>query len=302
MNWILLALSAAFFQAIGAAIKKKSLQVAGMNNIIGFISFFTAGIIFGIFFFFSTGSLWPHGILPENFWIAMFWYAGLNIVAYWFMYRALDLAEFNHLMPFMTLTSLSVIIPPMIIFHEVPSSLSFLGIIVVVVGVLVMNFKKPQKLSAKNELQKKNNQKGVLYFLATAACFTITPTAAKITVLGSSVLFASFLVHILIGLGFLTMMFVFGEQEKIKALFLRPEKRMLLIGIILAGLVATIQNGSLNWALSLAPVASVMAINRTMPLFAFLIGVFYFKEKTNLKQKIIATVVMVLGAIMVTLS
>lgn len=94
MNWILLALSAALFQAVGSAIKKKSLQVAGMNNIIGFISFFTAGIIFGIFFFAKTGRLLPHLSLSGDFWIAMAWYAGLNIIASFFMYRALDLAEF----------------------------------------------------------------------------------------------------------------------------------------------------------------------------------------------------------------
>ncbi|NTV41582.1 MAG: DMT family transporter [Candidatus Moranbacteria bacterium] len=302
MNWILLGFSAALFQAIGSAIKKKSLQVTGMNNIIGFISFFTAGIIFGVFFFVKTGRLLPHLTLSVNFWVAMFWYAGLNIVASWFMYRALDLAEFNHLMPFMTLTNLFIIIPPMSFLYEMPSLLGLAGIAVIVVGALLMDYKKNDFVSVENELQKKNNRKGVLYFLGTAVCFTITPTVAKITVLNSSVLFASFLVHILIGLGFLVMLLLAKEQWKIKEFFFQPEKKSLLVGVILAGFAVALQNGSLNLALSLAPVASVMAINRTMPLFAFLIGVFYFKERTDLSKKIIATVVMVIGAVIVVLS
>lgn len=302
MNWILLALSAALFQAVGSAIKKKSLQVAGMNNIIGFISFFTAGIIFGFFFFLKTKNFAPYFHLNAAFWQAMFWYAGLNVIASWFMYRALDLAEFNHLMPFMVLTNLFIVIPPISFLYEIPSLIGLAGIAVIVLGALLMDYKKNDFISAESELQKKNNRKGVLYFLVTAVCFTITPTVAKITILNSSVLFASFLVHILISLGFLVMLLLAREQQKIKELFSQPEKKLLLAGIMLAGFAVAFQNGSLNWALSLAPVASVMAINRTMPLFAFLIGVFYFKEKTNLKQKIIATAIMVSGAIMVTLS
>lgn len=302
MNWILLSFSAALFQAIGAAIKKESLQVSGMNNVIGFVSFFTAGVVFGSFFFVKTGRLLPHLTLSVNFWVAMFWYAGLNIVASWFMYRALDLAEFNHLMPFMTLTNLFIIIPPISLLYEKPSIFCLFGIAVIVVGALMMDFKKKQILSAASEVRSGNNRKGVLYFLATAICFTITPTVAKIAVLDSSVLFASFLVHILIGLGFLIMIFLSREQGKINELFFRPERKILLIGIIFAGLAVALQNGSLNMALSLAPVASVMAINRIMPLFAFLIGVFYFKERMDLAKKIIATVVMVIGAVIVALS
>jgi uncharacterized membrane protein len=301
MLWIILAFNAALFQAFGAAIKKKSLQVSGMNNIIGFISFLTAGIIFGAFFFAKTGRVVPHLSLTPDFYVAMALYAGLNIVASWSMYRALDLAEFNHLMPFITLTNLLIVIPPISLLYEKPSLLGLVGIAVIVIGALLMDLRKNDIVSVENELRTKNNHKGMLYFLGTAACYTITPTVAKITVLHSSVLFASFLVHILIGLGFLVMLLLAKEQQKMKELFIQSEKRWLLIGIILAGFAVALQNGSLNWALSLAPVASVMALYRTMPFFAFLIGIAYFKERTDLKRKILATAIMVAGAVIVAL-
>ncbi|NTW29862.1 MAG: EamA family transporter [Candidatus Moranbacteria bacterium] len=302
MLWIVLAFNAALFQALGAAIKKKSLQVSGMNNIIGFVSFLTAGIIFGAFFLAKTGRVVPHLSLTPEFYVAMACYAGLNIVASWFMYRALDLAEFNHLMPFITLTNLLIVIPPISLLYETPSVSGLVGITVIVVGALMMDLGKRDLVGAENELRKQNNRKGVLYFLGTAACYTITPTVAKITVLHSSVLFASFLVHILIGLGFLAMILFAREQRTMKELFLRSEKRGLLVGILLAGFAVALQNGSLNWALSLAPVASVMALYRTMPFFAFLIGVAYFKERTDLKRKILATAIMVAGAVIVALN
>lgn len=298
MSWMILSILGAFFQATGAAIKKKALQVPGMNNSIGFISFTVAGLIFGALYFFQTGTLW-HDNLTMRFWEGMFWYAGLNIVAVWFLYRALDISEFSYLMPFMTLTSLSVIIPPYFILGEIPSMVSFFGIALVVIGALAINY-EPQKSVdlTQSEKKKKNNRRGLMYFIATAICFTITPTAAKIAVLESSVLFASFLVHILIGSGFLVMIVVFKEMGKLKEVFGKASRRILLGGIILAGIVIVAENGVINAALGMEKVAYVMAIKRLMPVFAFLISIFYFKEKYNLRKKFLATILMVAGAAM----
>ncbi len=49
-------------------------------------------------------------------------------------------------------------------------------------------------------------------------------------------------------------------------------------------------------------VAYVMAIKRLMPFFAFIIGYFYFKEHTHVQRKIWATLLMVAGAIIITVS
>lgn len=44
--WIFFSVFGALFQAAGFAVKKKSLQTQGINNVIGFISFTFAGVIF----------------------------------------------------------------------------------------------------------------------------------------------------------------------------------------------------------------------------------------------------------------
>ena len=299
MEWVILALIGAFGQAFGAAIKKKALQISGMNNAIGFVSFTTAGLVFlGIMV--VTGSPW-HEQLSSIFLWAMLWYAGLNIIAVWFLYKALDIAEFNYLMPFMTLTSLSMIVPPMIVFGEVPSQGGLIGIMLVVVGVLWMNY-APRKTGVfvEDEKRRRDNRCGLWYFLAAAACYTVAPTAAKITVQETSVLFASMLVHLLIGVGFLAIALYTGELSKVSAVMRGGEFRGLRNGVLLAGLLIVIENGSINAALGMAPVASVMAIKRLMPFFAFLIGYYYFKERTDTKKKLLATAVLVSGAILIT--
>lgn len=297
MSWIALSILGAFFQALGAAMKKKTLQTPGMNNVIGFVAFIVAGLIFGLVYFLKTGELW-YPDLSEKFWWGMMWYAGLNILAVWFMYRALDIAEFNYLMPFMTLTTLFVAIPPMFILGEIPTIASVFGMALIVFGVLYLNY-QPNKNGQDKERRRKNF-KGITYFIATAICYTIAPTYAKVTVTESSILFASFVVHILIGLGFLIMILLFRETGKLAGLLIDPELRKLFVAIFLAGVVIVLENGSINAALSESSVAYVFALKRLMPFFAFLLGYFYFKEKTDLKKKAIATALMVAGAVLIT--
>ncbi len=298
--WIVLCLLGACCQALVAAIKKKSLQTAGMNNVVGFISFSLAGIVFGGVHWMETGTIWREH-LPLRFWESMAGYAGLNILAAWFMYRALDMAEFNHLMPFMTVTSLAIIIPPIFVFGEVPTALGVAGIAVVVGGAILMNWHRESVHTDAGVLeQKRRNRQGVCYFLVTACCYSFAPTAAKQAIQESSVLFASFVVHALIGAGFLGMIVVLGESDRILRVFTDKVMRTFLVGLAFTGPLIAVENGSINTALAVAPVASVMAVKRLMPLFAFVIGYVYFRERSELRKKLAATGLMIAGSVMVT--
>jgi len=310
MNWIPFAFLGAMFQAVEAGIKKKALQMQGMNNVIAVIAFTFAGLLFAYFYAIQSGTLFSTHPLSIGFWIAVFWMVLLNIIAVWFNYKALDVADLSYLMPFMTLTSLSLIIPPMILLGEYPSSMSLVGIMIIVAGAFSMDWKFKRQLSLEELEKRKNNRKGVLYFLMTAICYTFTPGIMKVIVLESgNVLFVSYVTHILIGIGFIPLVFLVPAAKKMS----RKESRNLigknlrskgawkfLVAVLLAGAAIAISNGGVNYALQFASVANVFAIKRTMPLFAFVIAVFYFKERSNLSQKIIATTIMVVGAVIVT--
>ncbi|MCX6766077.1 MAG: hypothetical protein NT136_03925, partial [Candidatus Moranbacteria bacterium] len=88
--WIIYSLFGAFFQASEMAIKKKALQTRGVNNFIAFIAFTFAGLLLWGVYFWQGGSLWPIYELSDKFWQGMFWGVTLNILAVYFLYKALD--------------------------------------------------------------------------------------------------------------------------------------------------------------------------------------------------------------------
>lgn len=298
--WVIYSLLGAFFQATEMAIKKKALQTRGVNNFIAFIAFTFAGLLLWGFYFWQAGNLWPNYELTGKFWQGMFWGVTLNILAVYFLYKALDMADLSYLMPYMTLTSLTLIVPPIIIFGEIPSVMGFVGIVFIVSGALVMEIKKKTRCPEFKETARKN-RKGLMYFLVTAGCFTITPTALTLAVRESSVLFTSFLSHLLIGIGFIFLIIVFKETGRAKEILSDKQiKRGFLVAVILAGLSIAIANTSINAALDVQKVAYVMGIKRLMPLFAFVIGLVYFKERQDIPKKILATLLMVAGAVLIT--
>jgi uncharacterized membrane protein len=134
------------------------------------------------------------------------------------------------------------------------------------------------------------------YFFVTDVCFTVLPTFGKIAIQESSVLFASMLSHFMVGFCFLIVLVRTKEWGLLRNIS-SIQKRAFFAGVIVMGLIHFSENGSINLAMSQAPVAQVFAIKRLMPFFAFLIGFLYFKERDNLPKKIAATALMVAGAI-----
>ena len=105
------------------------------------------------------------------------------------------------------------------------------------------------------------------------------------------------------GAAFGIFILMLGEKVKIKNIirtFKGNEARNFSIAIVLAAVSIAISNISINVAYQFQDVAYVMAIKRVMPFFAFLFGYFYFKERTNLKRKILATATMIAGAVLIT--
>jgi uncharacterized membrane protein len=294
MIWALLAFFGAFFQALGSAISKTALRLHDKKYIVGFVSYATAGIIFFLLHYFTSGSFWMSG-LSGKFWLTIAVFAILNGLAAWFLYQALEFAELNYVMPFMTLTALSLIIPPMFLLHEIPSLGSVFGMALIVCGAILINHSK-RELTSDEFLRRTLNRKGLKYFAVTAVCFTILPTLAKVAIQGSSVLFASFLTEITTAFVFLVILLFKNEWREFREIFTEKNQKYLIL-ILLMGFIYVAENGTINLALHMAPVAQVFAIKRTMPLFAFLIGFLYFREQNEIPKKILATALMVAGAI-----
>ncbi len=300
MNWILYALLGSFFQAMEMAVKKKALQVSGLNNFIAFLAYLLAGSFLGILFLLTFND----EVLVGNFFNfanGIFWTVVLNILAIFFLYKALDLSELSYLMPFFSLISLTVIIPSIFLFQEIPSGSVLVGILIVIVGAVLIDYKKIST-SQKDLEQMGKNRQAKIYFLLVAICWTFSTPMTKLAVLEASPILVSAIVSILISVSFIILIYVFRENRIIgKTLldFKSSERRDFFLAVTLAGLAIAVSVASINIALQSGQVSSVIAIKRIMPVFAFFIGYFYFKEKDDLVKKIIATLLMVAGAIII---
>jgi len=319
--WILLSLSGAVFQALGGAFQKRAIKEHELKLLLGALIHLFAGILVGIVYFLKTGTVLGEIHNDYRFWNGMFWYTSLNVIATIFFYKALSIAEFNYLAPFATLTSLTIMVPSAIFLGEIPGVRSAVGIAIVVSGAILMNLdserisrflgrrsKSEKETQIENNVSalQRSNRKGLLYFLGTAACYTFTPTATKIAIQESSPLFVTMLVLLLISFSFFILLMANSSRGK---LFLSVKDDVRNISIsklfiwfaILAGIVNAIENTSINQALVQSQVSYVFAIKRTMPIFAFLIGYYWFKEKSQLLRKSVATILMVLGAVIISI-
>jgi drug/metabolite transporter (DMT)-like permease len=296
MEWIVFALLGAVASAVGNAVNKKMLKADELISVIGFASFTVAGLLFiGAMLLSST----PFPVsITSTFVLWILIGAVLNALGMWFFYKALRSAEFGYLMPFMVVTSLSVIIPPWIILGEVPSLLGWLGIALVVVGAFVMN--RTNDSNVVDHARKDTNRRGLMYFLVTAVCFSITPTTLKVTIQETSAIFAGGVLQLLVGMCFFFVAYVRGEFGKIRSMLNGATHARL--GLFWAGAFKFLEECGMSIALATAPVALAMGIKRTMPIFAFLIAYCYFKERTDTAQKLQATVLMVAGAVLVVVS
>lgn len=305
--WVIFSVFGAFSQAVGMAVKKKALQIRGLNNFIAFFSFTLAGILIGLILLFKQDGFFPEIANIGRFWYAVFWAVFLNIFAYYFLYKALDIADLSYLMPFMTLISITVIIPPIFLLGEIPSLLGFFGIILVVIGAILMEYRRKNKLSTATEEEKqkiKNNRKGFIYFIITAFCWTFTSTFLKIAAVESNAVFSSFIISLFLGLSFGFILIFAGESERIKKTFFdfnSKEKFALFAALAIAGVAIMFEQIAVNEAFRLAGVGYVIAVKRTMPFFAFIIGYFYFKEKNNIRRKLAATSLMIAGSVVVAI-
>lgn len=303
--WIFLSTLGALFQSVTGAINKRNIEVSKRAiNIIAFINYFFAGILLAVFFYFQTGQILPEIRNHANFWHGILITVPFNVLGAYFGYKALQVAEYNYVAPWLAFTSLFIVIPSYFLLKEIPAPLSFIGIIIVLSGAVMMDFRKKRNdLSTEEKTLVKNKNKAKLYMIVVGICYTLTPIGMKMAILESSAIFVAVIAHISIALTFLFIIIIF-ERKKISAIFSHlssSEKKLFLILALTAGAGYAIANGSINVALGQQQASLVMSVKRIAPMFSFFIGYIFLNETRDAKKKIFATILMVAGTILITL-
>ncbi len=323
--WVSLSIAGALAQAISWAMNYKNLnQIKDVQNgkaIIGFFNYAAATIVITLYAFLTKGlsfEIKDHFEFWKGIAIAM----PFNALGVVIGYRAMQLAEYSFVTPWVTLTTLFTVVTAYVGLGEIPTGGSLVGMVFIVAGALLISFKKKSKriLSESEQLQRKNMRLATIYVIIVGIAFSISPIGTKIAVQQSSPMLVVVFMQFILAILFLIMPFVLFVSRKSYSVLknessarrkkisfaelldsfkkLIAKKNFLRIAL-LTGIAMSVANGSIYTALQWGSVSYVMALKRLNPMFAFLIAYFILKERKEVKRKLVATALMVAGAVLI---
>jgi drug/metabolite transporter (DMT)-like permease len=283
--WILFSFLSAFLQSSYQVVVKKVSNAYSPNTLSAGYFFIAAPLIIVYIFIFG---------IPElniNFYLALFVAAIINAVGLFFFYYGLSRVELSASAPILATTPVFALLTGYIILNESPTLSGAVGVLIVVFGLIVLNFKikKPGDLiETKVEFDRSRKRRmGVVFLFIVAFLWSLGANFDKMVATNSSAIFGSLASCATIG--FFMLCVTFFKKERGILLNKNNFKNILLLGILAVF-------ASLVWysALSLGLVVYTIAIRRLSALFGIFFGYFIFKEK-NIKQRIAGAIIILVG-------
>lgn len=291
--WLFFASLTAFFEACKDATGKQSLKSLDEYSVL--FSFMAVGVVL------MLPVIWVTGVPPiqPGFWGALLIGGSLNILAFTLYVRALKLADLSLTVPLVTLTPLFLLATSPLIVQEWPTWADGVGVILLVIGSYVLNLQptsshSPTPPSPYAPLLAMLRNPGSRLMLCVALIWSITSNFDKIGVVNSSPLFWATSLFAVIAGGMVPFVLFSGRRSGLKPLIGQWQ----LLGITggFNAIAITFQ----MVALTMAPVAQVIAVKRMSALISVLFGHFFFGEK-GLQQRLIGAAIMVSGVVIMAL-
>ncbi len=291
--WLFFASLTAFFEACKDATGKQSLKNLDEYSVL--FGFMAVGVVL------LLPVLLISGIPPlgPNFWVALLIGGSLNILAFTLYVRALKLADLSLTVPLVTLTPLFLLATSPLIVQEWPTWADGAGVVLLVIGSYVLNLRSPTAPSTATApsasvwapLLAMMRNPGSRLMLCVAFIWSITSNFDKIGVVNSSPLCWAFALFTVIAGGMVPFIWRRGPRP------LLAHWRLLGITGGFNAIAITFQ----MLALTMAPVAQVIAVKRLSALLSVLFGHFFFGEK-GLQERLIGAAIMVTGVVIMSLS
>jgi uncharacterized membrane protein len=287
MLWLLFAGCTACFEALKDVTGKQTLKHLDEY-----------AVLFG---FMTVGALLLCGVLlltdgfpalGPQFPLALLIGGSLNILAYTLYIRAIKLADLSLTVPLVTLTPLFLLVTSPLIVQEWPTRADAVGVVLLIVGSYVLNSNQAGQ-SFWAPLGRLLHNRGSQLMLCVAFIWSITSNFDKVGTLNSSPLFWGMSLFSVIAVGMIPFLVGRGITG-LKALTTEAK----LLG--LTGLFNATGIGFQFWALTLAPVAQVIAVKRMSTLIAVLLGHFILGE-TGLRERFLGAAIMVSGVAIMSL-
>ncbi len=292
--WLFFASLTAFFEACKDATGKQSLKTLDEYSVL--FGFMAVGVIFMLPVLAIAGI----PAIQSGFWLALLVGGSLNILAFTLYVRALKLADLSLTVPLVTLTPLFLLVTSPLIVQEWPTGADALGVALLVVGSYVLNL-SPHAPSGSTvwdlfwaPLVAMARSPGSRLMLCVAFIWSITSNFDKIGVLNSSPLLWAIALFTVIAGGMVPFVFLRRGSRGLKPLV--AQWRLLGVTGGFNAIAITFQ----MLALTLAPVAQVIAVKRMSALLSVLIGHFFFGEK-GLRERLLGAAIMVSGVVIMSL-
>lgn len=291
--WLFFASLTAFFEACKDATGKQSLKSLDEYSVL--FSFMAVGVVLLLPVLLISGV----PTLGPNFWVALLIGGSLNILAFTLYVRALKLADLSLTVPLVTLTPLFLLATSPLIVQEWPTWADGAGVVLLVVGSYVLNLRSPPYSTLDlppapafwSPLLAMARNPGSRLMLCVAFIWSITSNFDKIGVVNSSPLCWAFALFTVIAGGMVPFVLRRGLRPLV------AQWRLLVVTGGFNAIAITFQ----MLALTLAPVAQVIAVKRMSALLSVLFGHFFFGEK-GLQERLIGAAIMVVGVVVMSLS
>jgi drug/metabolite transporter (DMT)-like permease len=227
------------------------------------------------------------------FWIGMCGSSIINVAANILYVRSISKGDISSVMPMLSFTPIFLLLSGPFILGEFPNFVGLMGILTGVVGSYLLNLdlKHGSLLSPFKSLIK---NKGTRYMLIVAFLWSVSANCDKIAIQNSStwqhIAFSNIMIFTIMSA------IVFGLKKQKIAAATEDKKYLLIISAFTVGSYIFHMT-----ALSLTLAAYVVAMKRMSGVFSVFLGNIFFKE-ANMKQRLLGSIVMLLGVLLIVFS
>jgi len=284
--WIVFALLNPLSEAIRSLISKKTSEkvdpiiIAWFNYLLPFFLF-----VPGVFFIELKFSI--------EFWTAVIISGIINLTATIFYNKALSCGNISSVMPMLSFTPLFMLLTSPILIGEFPNFYGLLGIILIVTGSYLLNFK-----SVKNGIftpfKSLFKDKGTKYMLFVAFIWSISANFDKISIKSSSVYQHLIFINIVV-FSLMTLLIAYKKRFNKNMIFENKKSLLTISALAVSSFIFHMV------ALSLTLVAYVIALKRLSGLISVFFG-YYFLNEEGIKERLLGAVIMFTGVVLIVLS
>ncbi|MBT4257910.1 EamA family transporter [archaeon] len=287
IEWYSFALISALFSATAAITQKKVLFKEKALTFTTILALFNLIIAIPFFFLINWEQVTNSGIL------VLFIKSILGAISFLLVMLGIKNLELSKALPLLVLTPGLVAIFAFIFLNESLSKIEIFGVILLVIGTYILSLKPKQKFNS--PIKEAIKSKGIYYIFLALILFTTTSILDKAILSNFKVPINAFmgLQHLFFAIIFLTLILFSKEKEIVKKSFKRSWRWILLVAFI----TMTYRYTYIN-SIKLAPVALALSLKRISVFLAVIIGGKLFKEH-NLPRKIVATIILITGAILI---